>query len=80
MAKRQTRRSISIKGTSYQRVKDHCADTGQSISGYLEALITEKMDEAGVPIPDVVTSYPERKAEPETAWDGTGQPSAHFTF
>ena len=43
MAIRQTRRSISVKGITYQRLKDHVAKTGDSVSGYIEALIEEKL-------------------------------------
>ena len=51
MAKRQTRRSISVKGITYQRLKDYCESSGLSVSGYLEDIIAEKLDAAGVPVP-----------------------------
>ena len=46
MAKRQTRRSISVKGITYQRLKDYCEACGLSVSGYLEDIIAEKLDAA----------------------------------
>ena len=33
MAKRQTRRSISVKGITYQRLKNFCEDQNLSVSG-----------------------------------------------
>ena len=54
MAKRQTRRSISVKGITYQRLKDFCDTNGLSVSGYLEEIIAERLDAAGVPVPTVL--------------------------
>ena len=76
MAKRQTRRSISVKGITYQRLKDYCDAQGCSVSGYLEEIIAEKLDAAGVPVPTVLKARPERK--PETATEEIV--SQHFTF
>lgn len=67
MAKRQTRRSISVKGITYQRLKDHCDATGVSVSSYLEELLEEKLAQAGVlATPERVAkvaaqAYPKRK-------------------
>jgi hypothetical protein len=76
MAKRQTRRSISVKGITYQRLKDFCDTNSLSVSGYLEEIIAERLDAAGVPVPTVLKARPERKAEeqPEEIV------SQHFTF
>ena len=76
MAKRQTRRSISVKGITYQRLKDYCDAQGKSVSGYLEELIAEKLDAAGVPVPTVLKPRPERK----TIADSEEIVSQHFTF
>ena len=76
MAKRQTRRSISVKGITYQRLKDYCDATGCSVSGYLEEIIAEKLDAAGVPVPTVLKARPERKADTQTE----EIVSQHFTF
>ena len=76
MAKRQTRRSISVKGITYQRLKDYCDAQGKSVSGYLEELIAEKLDAAGVPVPTVLKPRPERKA----IGDAEEIVSQHFTF
>lgn len=75
MAKRQTRRSISVKGITYQRLKDYCRAEGRSVSGYLEEIIAEKLDAAGVPVPTRVEPNPRPKtAEKEEII------SQHFTF
>jgi hypothetical protein len=76
MAKRQTRRSISVKGITYQRLKDFCDTNNLSVSGYLEEIIAERLDAAGVPVPTVLKARPERKADtqPEEIV------SQHFTF
>jgi hypothetical protein len=76
MAKRQTRRSISVKGITYQRLKDFCDTNSLSVSGYLEEIIAERLDAAGVPVPTVLKARPERKSEeqPEEIV------SQHFTF
>jgi len=75
MAKRQTRRSISVKGITYQRLKDYCESSGLSVSGYLEDIIAEKLDAAGVPVPTVVK--PRTAAKLVEADDIVSQ---HFTF
>lgn len=49
MSKKQTRRSVSFKGTTYQRLKDYCDASGRSVSGYLEEVIAEKLDAVGAP-------------------------------
>lgn len=76
MAKRQTRRSISVKGITYQRLKDYCEAYGLSVSGYLEDIIAEKLDAAGVPVPTVVKHEP----VPQKPVDVDEIVSQHFTF
>lgn len=75
MAKRQTRRSISVKGITYQRLKNYCQAHGVSVSGYLEEIIAEKLDAAGVPVPDYVEPRPAPKAVHSDEII-----SQHFTF
>ena len=64
MAKQQTRRSVSVKGITYQRLKDYCDATGKSVSGYLEDIVAEKLDAEGVPMPTELRPWPQ-KAEAE---------------
>ena len=76
MAKRQTRRSISVKGITYQRLKDYCDAEGKSVSGFLEEIIAARLDAAGVPVPTVLKPRPQRKPAAETE----EIVSQHFTF
>lgn len=50
MARRQTRRSISLKWSTYQRFQKMCAEDGRSMSGYLEDKLNAEMDRRGRPI------------------------------
>lgn len=76
MAKRQTRRAISVKGLTYQRLKKHCEENKVSISGYVEGLITAKLDSLGVPEETVLEPRPRPSRRPKLE-DYTG---SHFTF
>ena len=49
MAKRQTRRSISIRGLTHQRATSYCAQEKRSLSGLLEELLHAHLDKAGQP-------------------------------
>ena len=75
MAKRQTRRSISVKGITYQRLKDYCETEDVSVSGFLERIIAEQLDAVGAPIPVRV----EPRARPK-AIESDEIVSQHFTF
>ena len=87
MAKRQTRRSISVKGITYQRLKNFCEDQNLSVSGYLEEIIASRLDEANVPVPEKVDPRPAAAPTAPTA-SPSGKPtrepdeiiSQHFTF
>jgi hypothetical protein len=78
MAKKTTRRSISIKGIHYQRLKDHCEAVGVPISAYIEQIVTEKLDEAGAPIPKRVVPHADRTTF--AAPDAGPAHSGHWTF
>ena len=45
----KTRRSVSMTGIAYQRLRDHCRETGQSCSSFVQDLVMAKLDELGVP-------------------------------
>ncbi|MEX1368543.1 MAG: hypothetical protein AB1Z98_35770 [Nannocystaceae bacterium] len=78
MAKRQTRRSISVKGITYQRLKNFCETQGMSVSGYLEDIIAARLDEAHVPVPERVDPRPEPAVKaPHEKEEIISQ---HFTF
>ncbi len=48
MAKKQTRRSISVSRLAYERLKSFCETSGISMSQFVESGINEKLDESGV--------------------------------
>jgi hypothetical protein len=54
VAKKQTRRSISVKGITYARAIGYCQDNGISVSGLVERLVTNELDARGAP---VLTKY-----------------------
>lgn len=81
MAKRQTRRSISVKGITYQRLKNFCEDQGLSVSGYLEEIIAQRLDEADVPVPEKLEPRPQPVAATQPREGGGDEIiSQHFTF
>lgn len=67
MPKKQTRRSLSVKGLTYQRLADYCKAEGVSVSGFIEELVGAKLDELGVERPTVLRlqPYPERRKRVE---------------
>jgi hypothetical protein len=46
VSRRDKRRSISVRGTTYERVKLYVAEHGGSISGFVEATVLEVFGEA----------------------------------
>lgn len=56
--KKTTRRAISIKGLTYQRVQEHCDANGITVSGLIETLVTERLDALGVPEETVLNPRP----------------------
>lgn len=76
MAKRQTRRSISITGLSYQTVQEFCEDEGRSVSGLLEDLIAEKMESEGRRMHTILRPKP--KANTGRKPRGESDPAAFF--
>jgi len=74
MAKRQTRRAISVKGLTYQRLKKHCDANGKSVAGFVEELVALKLDALGVP-EETVLEPREHKSRPPADFAGSS-----FTF
>ena len=48
MASKQTRRSISVRGTTYSLLRDFCSDADRSMSDVVEELLSRILD-SGVP-------------------------------
>lgn len=61
---RHDRRSISVKGLTYDRLKDYCDVQKSTMSGMLEQIIKTKLDGAGVPMPVAVSAPLEPLSEP----------------
>lgn len=74
MAKKQTRRAVSVKGLTYQRTKNHCEKHGLTVSGFVEEAINKKLDELGVPEETVLEPRPVRQSR-RSDYSGS-----HFTF
>ncbi len=54
MPKEKTRRSISVNGITYQRLKNYCRENRRSVSGFLDEVMNAKLDEEGAPVPECV--------------------------
>lgn len=79
MAKKQTRRSISVTGRTYQRFQTLCKLQDESMSGYLEKLIAAACEHHGVP--EVVILKPSKRGPSRTTRETREEHiSAHFTF
>jgi len=73
--KRQSRRSASVKGTTYARMKTYCDRRGIAVSAYLEDLIAADLDRAGEPVHAAPLTTP---AKPKPSVETIV--SQHFTF
>ena len=62
--------------TAHVLVVDDDAEIRHLVSGYLEEIISEKLDAAGVPVPTVLKPRPMRKS----AAEAEEIVSQHFTF
>jgi len=51
MSKVQTRRCFSVRDVTYERLRVHCEEQGITVSAFVEDLVAEKLDAAGVPVP-----------------------------
>ena len=82
MAKKQTRRSISIRGETYTRLKSFCLAEGKSMSSVVEDLVVEFLSsavtkwEGSPPTPpveikkDPTPSYNDKTRPPPTKPEG----------
>lgn len=64
--RRDNRRDISMRGITYARLKAHCQNTGDSISGTVEGWLTEGLDALEVPVPTSVDPRPSEEPEEPT--------------
>lgn len=59
--KRQTRRSVSVRGITATRAEAYCAAVGIAVAAYVEGLLSADLDARGVPVPAeprVIRYYP----------------------
>lgn len=54
MPKKQSRRSISIRGLTHQRATSWCTQQKRSLSGLLEELLAEHLDKVGQPVETIL--------------------------
>ena len=67
----QTRQSISLKGLTFQRMKNHCDAAGVTMAGQLEQWIDEALNAQDVPVPTEIA--PKRKFTPALSkWFASG--------
>lgn len=63
MAKKQSRRSISVAGSTYRRLAVVCEREGRSVSGRLEELIAPPIEGVEDPNPGATYEPKKRKAD-----------------
>lgn len=62
--KRQTRRSISLRGLEYQRLEDYCRANGLAVAAFAEMVIAAELDRLGEPEQTTLRKvYRSRQAE-----------------
>jgi hypothetical protein len=83
MGRLQHRRSFSVKANVHARMKAYCDAQGITMAAFVEVLITEALDQAGAPTPDVEPGgYPKRLRPVSEAMAKriAKQGAAHFTW
>lgn len=73
-----TRRAISMRGETYERLKLHAQMQDASMSGLAEIFINDRLDALGVPVPESLEPRPP-KLEPEPE-EIASEADEHFTF
>ena len=91
MAKKQTRRSVSIRGTTYDRIRSYCERNGLSMSELVEELIsrffsgdsnsTRPIKPNGKSVRTAATKpKTKRKKGEKLDFDEMQEAARHFTF
>lgn len=84
MAKKQTRRSVSIRGTTYDKVRTYCERHGLSMSEFVEDLISQFFDNSGKIVkkaePKKKEKSPSKKAEEKLDFEELHDAARFFTF
>jgi hypothetical protein len=82
MGRIQHRRSLSIKGRVYARLKSHCDANGMTLAAFVETALAGALDQAGAPHVAVTASgYPNlSEATEQVRADLASRGEAAFTF
>ena len=80
MAKKQTRRSISVSRNAYERLKAFCETSGVSMSQFVESGIHEKLDESGAAPATAGGAAPRPMGQPAPRADLAPRPAAMTTL
>ncbi len=65
MAKKQTRRSISVSRNTYERLKSYCETNGISMSQFVERRVGDFLGRYEPPEPEAECKDPDLKLTPE---------------
>jgi predicted DNA-binding protein len=78
MTRKVKRRSVSLSGTTYHRLKNFCHRTGEpSIAGYVDRLLNAHLAAADEP---VITAEDIPEPAPKKPKELGDPPGAYFTF
>ncbi len=66
MAKKQTRRTVSLRGSTYRQVREHCSKMSLSMSNFIEARIAEYFRGRDVIVPETGATATTRSANRAT--------------
>ena len=72
--------SISMRGLTYQRLKDYCDAQKAGVSPTVEKWVTEDLDAKGVPYPEGAKESPKKTKKSEPKDDPEEIPDQHTTF
>jgi hypothetical protein len=77
MAKRQSRRSVSVRGVTYEQIRRYCERIGISMSEFVEARIADYFGNGGLkPLPVTTRSSAKERLSPDQLKDA----ARYFTF
>lgn len=65
---KQTRKSISIRGLVHQRIEAHCSQTGETVAGFIEDIISAKF---GEPTEEDRRKFAEKKGKSDKGSEAT---------
>lgn len=77
MAKKQTRRSVSIRGSTYELIQQHCKQNNQSMSEFVEERISSFF---GMDDDDEADSNEKPKNKPRMSVNELQDAARFFTF